>query len=77
MAYVSKDAEAVDNNHLIQGILDGDPEEKSGNWLIAIDGEQFLWTPAGASVARAEGGHQEDYIVAMPAPITPSTFRYS
>ena len=63
VAYVSKDAKAVDNNNLIRGILDGDPEEKSGNWLIAVDGEQFLWTPEGASVPRAKGGHKEDYTV--------------
>ncbi len=64
LAYVSKDAGALDNNkYLIEGILDGDPVQKSGNWLFSFVGEQYLWTPEGAHVPSAKGGHKEEYTV--------------
>jgi hypothetical protein len=37
---------------------------KPGNWVVTFVGEQYLWTPEGAHVSRADGGREEDFDVA-------------
>ncbi len=64
IAYSSKDAAALDNPRLDPGLITGgDLPEKDDNWLFTINGEQYLWTPKGASVPRAKGGRKEDFFV--------------
>lgn len=63
LAYVSKDATAFDNPRLVPDIIAGDAPTKSGNWMFQCVGEQFLWTPRGASVPMAKGGRKECYAV--------------
>lgn len=61
--YASKEAVAFDNPGLVTGLLTDSVPFKSGNWLFAVTGEQYLWTPEGASVPKAEGGRKDDFQV--------------
>lgn len=63
-AYISRETTALDNERLAPDLVAGDPPTKEGNWLFSIVGEQYFWTPEGASVPRAKGGRKEDYAVA-------------
>ncbi|GAF68020.1 unnamed protein product, partial [marine sediment metagenome] len=63
IAYSSKDAVALDNPRLAPGLVTGNPPTEDENWLLSIVGEQYFWTPPGASVPRAEGGRKEDFFV--------------
>ncbi len=64
IAYVSKDALALDNPRFVPGIIEGDVPKKSGNWMFTFTGEQYFWTPEGAHVSKANGGRKEDFDVA-------------
>jgi porin len=63
IAYTNKDALALDNPRFVPGIIEGDVPKKKGNWMLAIVGEQYLWTPDGAHVSKADGGRKEDFDV--------------
>ena len=63
-AYTSKDAVAVDNPHLLEGLATGVLPTKPDNWIVELSGEQYFWEPKGASMPQAEGGRNEDYQVA-------------
>jgi porin len=63
LAYVSKDVVALDNPHLLPDLITGDLPTEDGNWILSIVGEQYFWTPPGASVPRAKGGRKEDFFV--------------
>ena len=61
--YASKDAVAFDNDRFVTGLLTDNVPFKDGNWTLAITGEQYLWTPPGSSVPKAQGGRKEEFIV--------------
>jgi porin len=45
--YVTKDATALDNPRLLLEKIEGIPAEThSGNWIIALNVEQYLWKPS-------------------------------
>jgi porin len=63
-AYSSKDTVALDNPRLALDLITGTTlPTKNDNWMFTINGEQYLWTPPGASVPRAKGGRKEDFFV--------------
>jgi len=64
ITYTNKDALALDNPRFVPGIIEGEVPKKKGNWMFTFVGEQYLWTPEGAHVSRADGGSKEDYDVA-------------
>ncbi len=68
-AYSSKDTAPFDNprftpNPLTDIVIPGGVQAKDDNWMVTINGEQYLWTPKGASVPKAEGGRKEEFAVA-------------
>jgi porin len=63
IAYSSADTVALDHPHLVLDVVTGNTPTKDDNWIISIVGEQYLWTPEGASVPRAKGGRKEDFFV--------------
>ena len=77
-AYSSADTKAFDNPSFAPITLQLDPltdiiinipdipggvPSKNDNWMFTLNGEQYLWTPPGASVPRAKGGRKEDFFV--------------
>jgi porin len=63
-AYTSKNSVAVDNPHLVPGVITHNLPTKSDNWIVHLSGEQYLWEPEGASLPQAEGGRKEEFHVA-------------
>ena len=48
--YVSKDTTALDNPRLLREKIEGlSLETLSGNWIIALNAEQYLWKPSSSS----------------------------
>jgi len=52
--YVTKDALATDNPRLPVQLIEGiEPDTKSGNWIIGLNAEQYLWKPSSAAQKKS------------------------
>ena len=43
--WTSREPDAVDNPFLVSGIITGDVPQKSDNWMIHLNFEQYIWKP--------------------------------
>jgi porin len=63
VAYVNKDADALNNPRFVPGLITGDVPTKEGNWVFEFQGDQMLWRPPGSNIPAARGGARETHYV--------------